>query len=180
MDTGTSATDNYSMIGYPGVLHDCNQCHLPNTVNFGANGMTLQPNMLWLTGATGKFDPASTTAFRNSPYIVVDNTMNYGNNFSFTPAGSTVAAYTPSNGVAVPAHVAGAGGEIVNADAQSLVSSPISAACFSCHDTASARNHMSTQGGAVYEPRVSALAKGESCLICHGAGRVADVAVVHQ
>ncbi len=163
---GTSATDNYSKIGYPGVLHDCNQCHLANTVNYGATGMTLQPNLLWLTGATGKFDPASTTAFRNSPYIAVDNTTYYGNNFSYTPAGATVAAYTPSTGTApvtgtaVAAHVAATGGETVQADTQSLVSSPISAACFSCHDTASARNHMTTQGGAVYEPRATGAAEG--------------------
>ena len=162
------------------MLSDCKQCHLPDTVNYGANGMTLQPNLLWPTGATGKFDPASTTAFRNSPYIVVDNTRNYGNGFGYTAAGATVAAYTKSDGTVVAAHVAGAGGETVPADPQTLVSSPISAACFACHDTASARSHMSTQGGAVYEPRVSALAKGESCLVCHGAGRIADAVVVHQ
>ena len=175
----TSTTDNFSLIGYPGVLKDCNQCHVANTVNYGATGMTVQPNLLWPTGATGKFDPASTTAFRNSPYITVDNVKNYGNNFSYTAAGATVSAYTTSAGTTVAAHVAGAGGETVQADAASLVSSPISAACFSCHDTQSAKNHMVTNGGAVYEARSTALTKGEACLVCHGAGKEFDAAVVH-
>ena len=175
-----SATDNYSMLGYPGILKDCNQCHLPNTVNFGANGMTVQPNLMWPTTATGKFDPASSSAYRNSPYIVVDNTKNYGNGFSFTPAGATVSAYTSSAGVVTAAHVAAAGGEAVPADSATLVSSPIAAACFSCHDTQSAKNHFVTNGGAVYEPRATALLKGEACLVCHGAGKELDAAVVHQ
>jgi OmcA/MtrC family decaheme c-type cytochrome len=174
---GASATDNYSTLGYPGVLKDCDQCHLPNTVNFGAAGATLQPNLLWSTGATGTAYTAS-NAFRNSPYIV--SGTNYGNNFSFTPEGATVAAYTPAGGVLVPAHIAGAGGETVAAQNTTLVSSPISSACFACHDTASAKNHMLTQGGAVYEPRSTALLKGEACLVCHGVGKDKDVAVVHQ
>ena len=169
------------MLGYPGILKDCNQCHLPNTVNFGATGgTTVQPNLMWPTTATGKFDPASSSAYRNSPYIVVDNTKNYGNGFTFTPAGSTVSAYTKADGTVVAAHVAAAGGESVPADAATLVNSPIAAACFSCHDTTSAKNHIVTNGGAIYEPRSTALNKGEACLVCHGAGTEFDAAVVHQ
>jgi OmcA/MtrC family decaheme c-type cytochrome len=175
---GVSATDNYSTLGYPGVLKDCNQCHLPNTVNFGATGgTTVAPNLLWPSGATGTISTTSNT-FRNSPYVVAGT--NYGNGFSFTPAGATVGAQTSSTGVVTAAHVAAAGGEIVAADAATLVSSPISAACFSCHDTSTAKNHIKTNGGAVYEPRATALAKGEACLACHGAGKISDVAAVHQ
>jgi hypothetical protein len=61
-----------------------------------------------------------------------------------------------------------------------LVNSPISSACFSCHDTSSARSHMTSNGGSVYETRSLAATKGEACLVCHGVGRVSDVAVVHQ
>jgi OmcA/MtrC family decaheme c-type cytochrome len=176
MWAATSATDNFSLIGYPGVLKDCNQCHLTDTVNYGASGMTLQPNLLWPTGATGIIS-TTTNTFRNSPYVTAGK--NYGNNFSFTSAGATVAAYTKADGTVVAAHVAGAGGEIVAPDAATLVSTPISAACFSCHDTQSAKNHMVTNGGAVYEARSTALTKGEACLVCHGAGKEFDAAAVH-
>ena len=175
---GVSATDNFSKLGYPGVLKDCNQCHLPNTVNFGVTGASLQPNLLWPTGATGAAFNTTTTAFRNSPYVTAG--VNYGNGFSYTPAGATVAAYTPAGGTLVAAHVAGAGGEIVSAQGTTLVSSPISSACFSCHDTPSAKNHMVTQGGSVYETRSTALNKGEACLVCHGAGKDQDVVTVHK
>jgi OmcA/MtrC family decaheme c-type cytochrome len=178
---GASATDNYSFIGYPGVLKDCNQCHLPNTVNYGTTGTTLAPNLLWPTGASGTISTTSNT-FRNSPYVVAGT--NYGVGFSYVPAGATVAAYTPltgpNAGVLQAAHIAGAGGETIPADTTTLVSSPISAACFSCHDTDTAKNHMKTNGGAVYEARSTALTKGEACLACHGAGKDYDAAVVHQ
>ena len=80
----------------------------------------------------------------------------------------------------VPAGTAGATGYTREAETASLVISPISAACFSCHDTMSAKNHMKTNGGAIYEPRATALLKGEACLTCHGAGKDKDAAVVHK
>ncbi len=175
-----STTDNYSKIGYPGVLSDCNQCHLPNTVNFGANGATLAPNLLWSSTATGKFNGATDTVGAISPYVVKDNVMNYGNKFTYTPVGATVSAYTTSNGVTVAAHVAGAGGETVAAEGTTLVNSPVSSACFACHDTNVAKAHMTTNGGAIYETRATALTKTEACLTCHGAGRDQDVAAVHK
>jgi OmcA/MtrC family decaheme c-type cytochrome len=177
---GNSATDNFSMLGYPGILKDCNQCHLPNTVNFGATGgTTVQPNLMWPTGATGVAYTAS-NSFRNSPYIT--SGTNYGNGFSFTPAGAVVPTQTSSAipPVVTAAHVAAAGGETVAADPATLVSSPIAAACFSCHDTQSAKNHIVTNGGAVYQPRATMATKGEACLVCHGAGTEFDAAVVHQ
>ena len=180
---GVSATDNYSKIGYPGLLKDCNQCHLPNTVNFGiTGGNALSPSLLWPTTAAGTIS-ATTNAFRNSPYITAG--VNYGNNFTYTPEGATVAAYTPSSGTAVPAHVAGAGGETVAADGATLVSSPIASACFACHDSAASKTHIQGNGGVVYATRASvsnagALVNREDCLTCHGAGRVADVAIIHK
>ena len=175
-----SATDNFSMIGYTGQLKNCDNCHVSNTVNFGASGAALQPSLLWSTTATGSFanPPTGSAVYRNSPYIVPGT--NYGNNFSYTPEGATVAEYTKSDGTKVPAHVAGAGGETVPADPATLVNSPISSACFACHDSTSAKNHMKTQGGAVYEARSTALSKGEACLVCHGAGAVVDTAMVHK
>jgi len=162
-----SATDNYSMLQYPGVLKDCNQCHVPNTVNFGADGTTLLPNLLWSTTASGAFPnpPTTSGAYSNSPYIV--NGTNYGTNWSYTVAT----------------------GVTVEAASTTLVNSPISSACFACHDTSSARNHMVTNGGSIYETRAvndvtpstpsGVLYNAESCLVCHGAGSIVDAAVVH-
>jgi OmcA/MtrC family decaheme c-type cytochrome len=147
-----TATDNYSMIGYPGVLKDCNQCHLSNTVNFGANGATLQSSLVWSTTAYGTIS-ASTSI---SPYVVAGT--NYGSRFSYTVATGTT---TP-------------------AASTTLVNSPIASACFACHDTTAARGHMASNGGAIYEPRSTALTKIEGCLVCHGMGRDYDVAVVHR
>jgi OmcA/MtrC family decaheme c-type cytochrome len=173
----TSPTDNYSEIGYPGVLQDCNQCHLPNTVNFGANGATLQSSLLWSTTATGIFNGnvgtltngCTVTATNNclatetsvaalSPYVIKDNTYSYGSGFSFNVAT----------------------GATTEAAATTLVNSPIASACFACHDTDAARGHMSSNGGAIYEPRSTALQKIEGCLVCHGAGKEYDAAVVHS
>jgi OmcA/MtrC family decaheme c-type cytochrome len=172
----------FADVGYPGILKDCNQCHLPNTVNLSATGgTTVAPNMLWLTVGTGTYTASTTKP--NSIYVTEGT--NYGNLFSFTPAGATVGAYTPSTGPAVAAHVAAAGGETVAADPATLVSSPLSSACFSCHDSSLARTHMHQNGGAIYEARSTvsdarkALVNSETCLACHGAGKLADAAAVH-
>jgi OmcA/MtrC family decaheme c-type cytochrome len=194
---GASATDNYSMVGYPGLLKDCSQCHLPNTVNFGnTGGTTLLPNMLWPTEAASTIS-ATSNAFRNYPAYIATG-VNYGPVFSYVAAGATVSAYSTSDSplAAAPttpkisAHVAGASGEAIPADGATLVTSPITAACFACHDTSAAKNHMTSNGGKIYATRnsvagvttytiTSALPNGEDCLTCHGAGRLADSAVIH-
>ncbi len=168
---------DWSQTLYPGVLKDCNQCHVANTVNFGASGATLQPNLLWPYNATGTtVAPVATT----SPYIAQTAGTKYGLGFAFTAQGATVASYTLVDGTVVPAKVAGAGGYTRAAENTTLMSSPIASACFACHDTSLAKAHMVTNGGAVYEARSTALSKTEGCLVCHGAGKEFDVAVVHQ
>ena len=149
-----TATYNYSMLGYPGVLKNCEQCHLPNTVNFGANGATLAPNLLWTTVASGTTVAAGVAT---SPYVAQTAGTVYGANFSVSSAGVTTPAGTAT-----------------------LVNSPIASACFACHDTSSAKAHMVSNGGSIYEARSTAFTKTESCLVCHGAGKIADVAAVHQ
>jgi OmcA/MtrC family decaheme c-type cytochrome len=93
-----------------------------------------------------------------SPYVLKDNTYSYGSGFSFNVAT----------------------GATTEAAATTLVNSPIASACFACHDTDAARGHMSSNGGAIYEPRSTALQKIEGCLVCHGAGKEYDAAVVHS
>ena len=175
---------------YPGILKRCDNCHVPNAVNFGINGATLFPNLLWSTSATGKYNAAGDTvkAYPRDPvtglvkYFTADNVVNYGNLFSFTPAGSVVPKITTAAGSnnSNALTIAGSGGVIIPADTATLVESPVTAACFACHDSSTAKSHFTTYGGVFYSPRGSAtLVNNETCLICHGYGRDQDAAVVH-
>jgi OmcA/MtrC family decaheme c-type cytochrome len=170
---------SYWTLGYPGVLKDCAQCHLPNTVNFGASGATLQPNLLATTTATGTTSAAGPST---SPYIAQTAGTKYGLAFSFTPQGQAVASYTLVDGTVVtPATPAPVGGYTRQAEATTLINSPISAACFACHDTVAATNHMLTNGGSIYGARgAQPVVSKEACLVCHGAGSVQDAVVVHN
>jgi OmcA/MtrC family decaheme c-type cytochrome len=83
-------------------------------------------------------------------------------------------------------------GVSIPADNATLVESPISSACFACHDSGVAQTHMKANGGVIYGPRLdpagiySKVVSGnlvftsqETCLVCHGMGRDQDAAVVH-
>jgi OmcA/MtrC family decaheme c-type cytochrome len=111
--------------------------------------------LLWVTVTTGT--PAA--GMSTSPYATVGT--NYGSGFGYAAAtGITTAAA-----------------------ATTLVSSPIAAACFSCHDSASARLHIENEGGWIYKARgagFSATANAETCLSCHGAGMFMDITAVHK
>ncbi len=168
-----SKTDNYSTLQYPGVLKDCQQCHLPGTYDFSASQYTpdLMASMLNVQANTGKKDPASTTAYvypQAAPVgsgawaygLKVDNATDYGAGWSINPAtGALVAKTTQDN---------------------NLVTSPITAVCSTCHDTATATSHMEANGGSFYDPRSVAVTRTEQCLVCHGNGKVADIGAVHK
>jgi hypothetical protein len=119
-------------------------------------------------------------------YITADNVVNYGNVMAFTPEGSAVASATNAAGVVNPLYktIAGAGGVTIPADPATLVESPITSACFACHDNSTAKLHMGQYGGVMYGTRAASTVNGvlvnnETCLTCHGFGRTADVAAVH-
>ena len=42
-----------------------------------------------------------------------------------------------------------------------------------------AKSHMESNGGSLYAPRSTALAKGEQCMLCHANGKVADIQRLH-
>lgn len=137
-----STTDGFFTVGYPGVLKNCEQCHLAGTYDYSATASAAAvDNLLYDTVATGTVSatvtqgPAAAGAY-GSGFSVVTTT---GAVVTTEPAGTT------------------------------LVNSPISAACYACHDTATAKNHMEINGGSIYAARTAALAKKETCLICHGA-----------
>jgi OmcA/MtrC family decaheme c-type cytochrome len=65
--------------------------------------------------------------------------------------------------------------------ADDRVITPVSATCASCHDGSSASAHMENNGGN-FDTTQQAIDAGlvvEQCDICHSAGRVADVKLVH-
>jgi OmcA/MtrC family decaheme c-type cytochrome len=151
-----SATENFSNIHYPGILNDCETCHLPNTYDFSAStSASALPNRLYRTAATGVI---ASTDISGSPYVTDDLAApGYGAGFSFNAGtGATTAA---------------AGTTLVN--------SPIAAACFACHDSDLAVAHMKANGGSIYADRTTALANPEQCTLCHLTGRVADIKAMH-
>jgi OmcA/MtrC family decaheme c-type cytochrome len=156
--------ESYADIGYPGILSRCETCHLPGTYDFSSvDSASALPNRPYRTVGTGKYNSTvagSLAAFANSPYVVADNVRDYGAGYSVTAAGV-----------------------ITDAASTTLVNSPIAAACFACHDSSAAILHMEgTGGGSIYRTRGApdfALNKAEQCTLCHRAGGVKDIKVVH-
>jgi OmcA/MtrC family decaheme c-type cytochrome len=143
-----SLTDTFAGVTYPGYLRNCEQCHISGSYDFSATAsINAVPSLLWSTVASGSFNGADATQnFMYSPYVIQDNITSYGSVFSYAPATNRTTAATVNT----------------------LVNSPISAACFSCHDTSTDKAHMVLNGGSIYEARSTALAKTETCLVCHG------------
>ena len=133
----------------------------------------------------------ATTVHSLAPYFQPtgngSSTPNYGPAFSFN------AGATPSNGCTpggTPFTI-GSGQSTEDSAAKAayqtnLVNSPIAAVCFACHDTSSAMSHFELSGGSIYKVRGStdtketALSTVETCLICHGEGKIADIKEVHS
>jgi len=188
--------ESFADIKFPGVLRNCEGCHLRGAYDFSnPASQSALPNRLYRTVATGFFavnagdtvptySGASCTAGTSAPQtdvgayslspFITGYPSNYGTGFSYN-AGLNAANSCTTDGTAV----SNPSGGIVPADARSLVNSPITTACFSCHDTDLARTHMEINGGSIYAPRGTALATTETCLICHDTGRIADIKVMH-
>jgi OmcA/MtrC family decaheme c-type cytochrome len=151
-----SPTDTFAKVQFPGVLKDCETCHLPGTFNFSASASASAVfNRQYRTVATGTLASSGPT-FSYSPYITLD--FPYGNGFSFSS----------STGLAT------------QADMTTLVTSPLATQCFACHDSPQARAHIEDNTGSIYLTRTVGLPKVETCLVCHDVGRIADIAVVHS
>ncbi|QWV98270.1 OmcA/MtrC family decaheme c-type cytochrome [Geomonas nitrogeniifigens] len=151
-----SAGDKYWDISYPGYLRDCEQCHVAGTYDFSASASSSAVTaLLPTTVATGNV-PATV------PTIVTGNETVPGTYYA--PQLVPFAGQALGSGFSF----AGATGTPTNAAGTTLINSPISAACYSCHDTAQAKAHMVANGGSIYEARSTALLKSETCLVCHG------------
>ncbi len=207
-----SVSDTFAGVGYPGVLKNCESCHVAGSYDFSAPAsaaavskrlyrttaqgvfntstsptllVTFDANGVAKTGGTTSLTPpsAATAALslvRVSPYVVADNATDYGIGFSYTAYRAAAAPKTATaTTMALPAVVSETG-VTRQAAPTTLVSSPIAAACFSCHDSSKAQIHMNQDGGgSIYQPRTVALAKTERCLDCHAAGKASDIKVVH-
>jgi OmcA/MtrC family decaheme c-type cytochrome len=153
-----STTDSFANVKFPGILSQCETCHLPGTFDFSnADSANALPLKQFRTVATGTFNPMTPLDhFEQSPYVSVG--VPYGSGFSFSAGTGVTTEAAPTT----------------------LVTSPIATTCFACHDSDQARAHMVTNGGSVYAPRGSALPVIEQCMVCHGPGRIADIKVVHN
>lgn len=174
---GTCTKDNadpyYAKVTYPGILNNCLQCHKPGTYDFSAPASAAAvPNLLMTTVGTGSYPAADINL---SPYVAL--AVDYGTLFSTTNLTSGT-----KDGVActTAAPCACTLASPCNASATTLVESPITAACAACHDAPTYLEHMRQMGGTFYGTRASALAKTETCLLCHGPGAAAAIADVHR
>jgi OmcA/MtrC family decaheme c-type cytochrome len=161
----TEAGPGYDEVEFPGTLNTCTTCHVPNTYDFtNATNLGAIDRMELSTVATGKYDAnplTNSTYYTVSPYVVADNVRDYGVGFSYNAATNVT----------------------TQAAGTTLVLSPITGACSSCHDSTIAINHMKANGGQFYAARSTVLSLGasqEQCMICHGPGRIAAIGVVHQ
>ena len=149
----TSATETFADVKYPGVLKNCETCHLPGTYDFSNSASSAAlPNRLYRYTATGTLAASVST----SPYVTTG--VAYGSGFSFNAATGVTTA----------------------AAGTTLVSSPITTACVACHDTSLAQAHMAANGGSFYVARSTALSQSETCMVCHATGRVADIKAMHE
>jgi OmcA/MtrC family decaheme c-type cytochrome len=151
----------YWEVTYPGVLSQCESCHLPGTFDYSAPGSAAAlPNKQARTVASGTLTGVNTgpdqTLFTLSPYVTAG--LAYGSGFSFSAATGTSTAAAPTT----------------------LVTSPMATVCFACHDSTLAQLHITTNGGSLYEARSTALVKTEQCALCHAPGKVADIKVQHS
>ncbi len=112
-----SSVNDFSQVGYPGILNNCNACHKPNTFV-----LPLKAGVLATTVDSG----ASRTDHSDDTNVT-----------------------------------------------------PTSAVCSACHDTDLAKTHM-LQNGASFTMVGDPGTYNETCAVCHGPGRLADVVEVHS
>lgn len=66
-----------------------------------------------------------------------------------------------------------------NGAATNLVTTTITEKCFACHDSTTDKAHMTLNGGGINVARSVAYNYVETCLLCHGSGKVSDIKTKH-
>ncbi len=154
----------FGIVAYPGVLNNCEQCHVPGSYDFSnTTNAAATANLLWTTDANGDMrNPNNVPSIGLSPWI---NILGKGQ---------------------------------IDYRGDPLVSSPITSACFGCHDSQVAVKHFQVNGGILLQsvssitgatpgvPGTSVTDRSgldaknvEGCLLCHASGRTADTKLVH-
>ncbi|MGZ5268136.1 MAG: multiheme c-type cytochrome, partial [Caldimonas sp.] len=155
-----SATEGFWEVTYPGILNDCQTCHLPNTFDLSATNSQ---------AASGQVDGIDKRPYRT---VAAGNIAAGFTTSPFVTPGSYGSAFSENKATGATTEAAGT----------TLVTSPTVTVCSACHDSADAISHFKINGAAFYMTRNSAITLGQSnetCLVCHGTGRIADIAVMH-
>ena len=98
--------------------------------------------------------------------------------YSSVPTNTLASTYEYNNGT-VPMTPAAYKLSYVQPNATDVVTTPFAAACVSCHDAAKAQVHITTNGGQIKVNRSALNFSGESCAVCHAAGKEFDPVKVH-
>ena len=142
-------------VTYPAPLQNCEACHTSGSYDFSAStSASAVPNLMWSTAAKGNMT-------RPAGFTDTSSLSKWMEPFVL-PAGT-------------PADFTGR--------ANNLVHSPITASCTGCHDSDTAVAHMRANGGTFYGKAGSTTFmanNSESCLVCHGPGRSADIKSSHK
>jgi OmcA/MtrC family decaheme c-type cytochrome len=203
-----SATDTYADVGFPGPLNNCTACHAD--VSSGASYAFSAPAVTKTSGTTKIGTQGTTACTAAAPCTCSNNapcTVAASGASSFPNLLASSVGVSPSN--TIPTYgspggpsswtispyvdqaatygagyaVNGATGAITQAATSTLIISPVAAACVGCHDAPAMIDHMQANGGRFYESRLVSNAAGapvEQCMLCHGAGGMADIKDVHK
>ncbi len=177
-------------------IDSCVTCHNPRNTDRDVRAIAVTPPTDGKTeesidfkqmvhgihAAAMRENPLQIVGFRGfTTYVYDEESVHYPGNLANCVACHTDDGYT----LPLPSGVLGTTID-TGADLQSPVDdtviTPVSAACSSCHDGAESISHMTLQGGS-FNTTQEAIDNGtvvETCSVCHGEGRGADVSVVHD
>jgi len=185
----SSAGNKYWEITYPSVLNNCEICHVPGSYDFGNTTNAGEvPNLNWTTVATGVTPTPMNVVITGTEPIPGVYWSQFSKDAATAANGGNPSGYNFGSPFSYSANT----GAITNAAVTTLVSSPYVGACSNCHDSVLAINHFKAMGGSFYATRGSVqanpaapvagapLVNKEQCFVCHSAGKIADVRVVHM
>ncbi|MCC6995927.1 MAG: OmcA/MtrC family decaheme c-type cytochrome [Deltaproteobacteria bacterium] len=148
--------------------------------------LTLPDGNSGTQGATVCTQAAPCVCTAANPCSVVSTTGKQGSTTCSVGAPCTCQTQSPNNPTTTTCSVTLATcsiGTPCQATDDTLVKSPITAACSACHDSSVALDHMRANGGQFYAPRATVLSvvtPKEQCLLCHGPGKLAAISEVHK
>jgi OmcA/MtrC family decaheme c-type cytochrome len=140
-----------------------------STMVHGIHAAAIRDNPLQVVGFRGFTTYVYDEEHVHYPGNLADCTACHGSSGFQVPLASTVLGTTIDTGTDHFSPV------------DDVVVTPTANACSSCHDNGSAKAHME-QNGASFSTSQQAIDDGEvveTCDVCHGSGRSADVEVVH-